>query len=197
MDQVGGSLLKQDFHSKPHLYQGIEETDLRLEINELSIDALQIKLINKNFHKQKTAAIKQTLVFVIICGFYLWLHLNAAFRLLYFGIISILWFLPILWRWISLVKAESFIYCYDFGINLQIERLLGKSNTFISSSDIHDVRINEVLENFDFRYLLIIRTKGKLFQKKPIIPIFKVFKPTCDCLTIIYKKLNLMQLKQE
>ncbi|XP_061393343.1 phosphatidylinositol N-acetylglucosaminyltransferase subunit H [Musca vetustissima] len=186
-----------EFHSTSHLYKGIEEADLRLEIHELGHDALQIMLINKDFPKQRKVAIKETLLFAGICGFYLWLHLNAAFRLLYFAIISVIWFLPILWRWLSLVKSETFIYCYDFGINLQIERLLGKSNTFISSSDIHDIRINEVLENFDFRYLLIIRIKGKLFRKHPIIPIFKIFKPTCDCLSMIYKKLNQVHCKQQ
>ncbi|XP_011293583.1 phosphatidylinositol N-acetylglucosaminyltransferase subunit H [Musca domestica] len=192
-----GSSMIYEFHSTTHLYKGLEETDLRLEIHELGSDALQVRLVNKDFPKQKKAAIKESLVFVAICGFYLWLHLNAAFRLLYFGIASFLWFLPILWRWLSLVKAENIIFCHDFGINLQIEKCWGKSNTFISSSAIHDIRINEVLENFDFRYLLIIRTKGKLFQKRPIIPIFKVFNPTCDCLNIIYKKLNQMYCKTQ
>lgn len=160
-----------EFHSTTHLYKGLDQTDLRLEIHELGSDALQVRLVNKDFPKQKKAAIKESLVFVAICGFYLWLHLNAAFRLLYFGIASLLWFLPILWRWLSLVKAgmlgraiciisysnkyfflENIIFCHDFGINLQIEKCWGKSNTFISSSAIHDIRINEVLENVSIAY---------------------------------------------
>ncbi|XP_013118616.2 phosphatidylinositol N-acetylglucosaminyltransferase subunit H isoform X1 [Stomoxys calcitrans] len=195
MDSTTNPLI-YEFHSTTHLYEGIKEPNLRLEVHEYGSDAVQIKLVNKTFAKQKNEVGQHCVFFATTCCCYLWLHLNHSFRLVYMEVFLLLWLVPLLWRLLSIVESETFIYCYDFGMHLQVKKLLGKSNSFITSSNIHDVRINEVVENFDFRYLLIIRTKGKLFQKKPIIPVFKIFKPTCDCLSLIYKSLNQVMLKE-
>uniref|UniRef100_A0A1A9V8U6 Uncharacterized protein n=1 Tax=Glossina austeni TaxID=7395 RepID=A0A1A9V8U6_GLOAU len=58
----------------------------------------------------------------------------------------------------------EFIFCYDFGLQIQTTTFLAKSNYFMAASSIHDIVINEVLENH--------------------------LKPCGDCLHIIYKHLN-------
>ncbi|XP_075148242.1 phosphatidylinositol glycan anchor biosynthesis class H [Haematobia irritans] len=184
-----------EFHSVTHLYAGIEEPDLHLEIQSYGSDALQIKLVNKAYSKQKNKLLQKCVFFLSTSLCYLWIVWSHSFRLLYMEAILLLWLLPLLWRLFSIVESEKFLFCFDFGIHLQIKKLLGMSNTFIASSNIHDICINEVIENLDFRYLLIIRTKGKLFHKIPIIPVFKILKPTCDCLNVIYKCLNQIMLK--
>lgn len=98
--------------------------------------------------------------------------------------------------------SESLTFINEFGVQTSTRYFLGlKSSMFIPTSDIHDVVINEVICDvsclagvgrtpilvilkgcincalpFQLKviYFLIIRTKGRLYKTKPIIPLFEV-----------------------
>ncbi|XP_037814703.1 uncharacterized protein LOC119605575 [Lucilia sericata] len=182
--------LSYKFHSLTNLYKGSTETNIKLEIYEYGPDALEVKLINTNYQMQWTALKKQFLYFILSFSAYVANFVLKSYHLAYIDTIFIIWLVPLLWRLSRLVEYEKFIFCYDFGLHLQIQKCMGQKNRFVAACNIHDIVINEVLEDLDFRYLLILRTKGKVFVNKPIIPIFTVFKPSYDCLCLVYKHLN-------
>ncbi|KAI8130797.1 hypothetical protein CVS40_0827 [Lucilia cuprina] len=161
--------LSYKFHSLPNLYKGSTETNINLEIYEYGPDALEVKLINTNYKMQWKALKKQFLYLILCFSAYLTNFLLKPNQLTYIDAIFIIWLVPLLWRLNRLVE-------------------------FVAACNIHDIVINEVLEDLDFRYLLILRTKGRLFLNKPIIPIFTVFKPSYDCLCLVYKHLNKVML---
>ncbi|KNC21416.1 hypothetical protein FF38_12560, partial [Lucilia cuprina] len=164
--------LSYKFHSLPNLYKGSTETNINLEIYEYGPDALEVKLINTNYKMQWKALKKQFLYLILCFSAYLTNFLLKPNQLTYIDAIFIIWLVPLLWRLNRLVEYEKFIFCYDFGLHLQIQKCMGQKNRFVAACNIHDIVINEVLEDLDFRYLLILRTKGRLFLNKPIIPIF-------------------------
>ncbi|KAM7362496.1 phosphatidylinositol glycan anchor biosynthesis class H [Cochliomyia hominivorax] len=189
--------LKYNIHSISNLYQGSTETDLNIEIREYGSDALEVTLINKNYSKQ-CSTLRNKFILLIFCIYaYCMSYLLKSYHLILIDFAIILCLLLLLWHLNRLTKTEKFLFCYDFGIHFQVEKCLGKRNRFVAASNIHDIVINEVIENLDFRYLLILRTKGALFQKTPIIPIFKIFKPSYECLSLVYKHLNKVMIKSK
>ncbi|XP_065371620.1 uncharacterized protein PIG-H [Calliphora vicina] len=195
MDMNKVTPLNYKFHSITNLYNGLPQTNLNLEIYQYGSDSVEVKLINTDYPKQRNA-LKKQFIYLILCFYaYAMLFLLKSYHLAFIDTILIISLIPLLWRLSSLVEYEKLIFCYDFGIHLQIQKFSGKQNKFVAASHIHDIVINEVLENLDFRYLLILRTKGNLFHKKQIIPIFMIFKPTYECLSLVYKHLNKVMVK--
>ncbi|KAL9901112.1 phosphatidylinositol glycan anchor biosynthesis class H [Glossina fuscipes fuscipes] len=179
-----------EFQSIRQRYKGPEERDLHLKIYEYGNDVLEVNLINKHFSRLRRSLQKQVVWMFIVMIITLLVKISLNFYSSIINFLLLFWLIIKVWSISSLVKNEKFIFCYDFGLQIQTTTFLTKSNYFMAASSIHDIVINEVLENFDFHYLLIVRTKGVLFRKKPIIPIYKHLKPCGDCLHIIYKHLN-------
>ncbi|XP_067619505.1 uncharacterized protein PIG-H [Eurosta solidaginis] len=181
-------------HSRGQLYDGNETPDLQLTLSEYGQDAIEIELTNMQYSSQKRQKIKHIILFLFVWIAY---TISTSSREVWFSkhalcdISFILWILYRLINLFSLIQSERVIFCLDLALQCHTVRFLQRSsNLLIPVNNIYDIVINEVIENLDVHYILIIRTQGELFQKKPIISIFNTLHPSFECLQKIYICLN-------
>ncbi|XP_037944356.1 uncharacterized protein LOC119677160 [Teleopsis dalmanni] len=114
------------YQSIKQKYTGSKEADLELNIECYSRDSIQVQLTNLNYNKQKQNKIFLTYLMYVAKSMS------------------------------DIIKKEKLLICNNFALQLETERCFSrKSNRFISASDIHDVVINEVIQD-----ILMLRTKN-------------------------------------
>ncbi|XP_037952235.1 uncharacterized protein LOC119682796 isoform X1 [Teleopsis dalmanni] len=194
------------YQSIKQKYTGSKEADLELNIECYSRDSIQVQLTNLNYNKQKQNKICNILLTLCFLSTY------TTFRFIYFtknlqlfcdrewlAFTAILTYLMYVAKSMSdIIKKEKLLICNNFALQLETERCFSrKSNRFISASDIHDVVINEVIQDLDVHYILMLRTKKRLFNKTPIIVIFNNLRPSVECLEMIYNNLKKIFINSE
>ncbi|CAD7084199.1 unnamed protein product [Hermetia illucens] len=159
---------------------------LLLEIAELNPDNILVTITNQSYWEDKLSYFKYTL---LLSGIYAFYKLTIATKLL-IDVCLLGALLLVIYFLFNVVQFESLTFINEFGVQTSTRYFLGlKSSMFIPTSDIHDVVINEVICDLKVIYFLIIRTKGRLYKTKPIIPLFDGLRPSIDCLEPIYKVL--------
>lgn len=94
-----------EFSSIKNKYNGTLEPDLTLEIFEYSSDALEIKLRNRNYKKQKKSLQKQFIIFILILSLYGTFVLLNNCHFLIIDIILLIYLTPITFRLWSLIES--------------------------------------------------------------------------------------------
>ncbi|XP_017472058.1 PREDICTED: uncharacterized protein LOC108363269 isoform X1 [Rhagoletis zephyria] len=181
------------YHSIRQMYAGDKLPDLQLTLREYSKDSVEIEVTNLRYGIQRWQKMKHICTIITIYIMYSiltsksWLfkgHILCDLSLFF-------WFLYRIVKLFSLIQSEKVLFCSDLALQCHTVRFLSRtSNLFIPANNVYDVVINEAIEDLDVHYVLIIRTKGDLYQKRPIIAIFNTLRPTFDCLHMVNKCLN-------
>lgn len=182
------------YHSLSQRYSGNKSPDLQLTVQEYGKDCIELKLTNLQYALQRCQKIKHICLSIIIYFVYIIL-ISRNVTLLKGHILCdlscLLWLLYRIFNLMSLIETEKVIICLDLALQCHTVRFLRRtSNLFIPVNNIYDIVINEVIEDLDVHYILIIRTKGSLFQKKPIVTLFNTLQPCFECLQMTYRCLN-------
>lgn len=182
------------YHSLSRRYNGNKSPDLQLTVYEYGKDSIEIELTNLQYALQRCQNIKHIFMIIVIYSTYIIMASKNVTLLkghILYDLSCLLWLLYRIINLLSLIHTEKVIVCLDLALQCHTVRFLRRtSNLFIPASNIYDIVINEVIENLDVHYILIIRTKGSLFQKKPIITLFNTLQPSFDCLQMTYRCLN-------
>ncbi|XP_053947210.1 uncharacterized protein LOC128855955 isoform X1 [Anastrepha ludens] len=182
------------YQSLGQRYTGSKRPDLELTLREYGKDSVEIELTNLRYTTQKRKQIKH--ICMLITMYVVYSILKSKSCLLFKGHILcdfsfLFWLIYRLFGLFSLIQTEKILFCLDLALQCHTVRFLSRTlNLFIPANSIYDVVINEVIENMDVHYILIIRTKGDIFQKKPIIALFNSLHPSFECLHMVYKSLN-------
>ncbi|XP_004537849.1 uncharacterized protein LOC101462194 [Ceratitis capitata] len=182
------------YHSLGHQYSGNKSPDLQLTLHEYGKDSIELELTNLRYNTQKWQKIKHICILATLylaCITSVPKSLLLSKGLILCGVSCLLWLLYRILNLLSLIKSERIIFCLDLALQCHTVRIFSRtSNIFIPANNIYDIVINEVIEDLDVHYILIIRTQGQLFQKRPIIPLFNKLHPSFECLQMTYKYLN-------
>ncbi|XP_018797268.1 PREDICTED: uncharacterized protein LOC108974091 [Bactrocera latifrons] len=175
-------------------YSGNKSPDLQLTVHEYGKDSIELELTNLQYALQRYQKIKHICINIIIYIVYIIMVSKNVTLLkghMLCDLSCLLWLLYRIFNLMSLIHTEKVIICLDLALQCHTVRFLRRtSNLFIPASNIYDIVINEVIEDLDVHYILIIRTKGSLFQKKPIITLFNSLQPSFECLQMTYRCLN-------
>ncbi|XP_037952236.1 uncharacterized protein LOC119682796 isoform X2 [Teleopsis dalmanni] len=179
------------YQSIKQKYTGSKEADLELNIECYSRDSIQVQLTNLNYNKQKQNKICNILLTLCFLSTY------TTFRFIYFTK-NLQLFCDREWLAFTAILTYLMYVAKSMSDIIKKERCFSrKSNRFISASDIHDVVINEVIQDLDVHYILMLRTKKRLFNKTPIIVIFNNLRPSVECLEMIYNNLKKIFINSE
>ncbi|EDW84567.2 uncharacterized protein Dwil_GK13067 [Drosophila willistoni] len=96
------------------------------------------------------------------------------------------------------LQSEKLFYSWDLALQTETVHTFGrKTIQCVQRGHLYDIVMNEVIENLDVKYMLIMRTKGGMFDRKPIIPLFNALSPSFECLQHIHRILHGHSLQNE
>ncbi|XP_037025979.1 uncharacterized protein LOC119067230 [Bradysia coprophila] len=168
-----------------YLSQSVSGDDIQLDITELDLNTTEIVISNLNFKTNRSTGIKLLSLSALLLGG----SLIFQSIILYAALIV---FLSIrFYCFTCLVQSEKLTVTKDFGVQLLTTYTLGRTRSlFIQFAHIHDVVIQEVIQNLKVTFMLAFLTKGSWFEKRPIIPIVNTINPRLDVLKIVYNILR-------
>ncbi|SPP80318.1 Hypothetical predicted protein [Drosophila guanche] len=176
-------LTRKRFYSLGAKYAGSTEEDLEVCIKNYGGDVVRIELVNRLHGAQCQRQLRRFLLLLSASTVYfisVW-RLGDNFisiwqpRILYPIIIVATLAIVIIRTALALVKTEKLFYSWDMALQTETVRSFGRESVFcVQRGHIHDIVLNEVIENLDVKYMLILRTRGSMFKKRPIIPLFHV-----------------------
>ncbi|SPP80317.1 phosphatidylinositol N-acetylglucosaminyltransferase subunit H [Drosophila guanche] len=192
-------LTRKRFYSLGAKYAGSTEEDLEVCIKNYGGDVVRIELVNRLHGAQCQRQLRRFLLLLSASTVYfisVW-RLGDNFisiwqpRILYPIIIVATLAIVIIRTALALVKTEKLFYSWDMALQTETVRSFGRESVFcVQRGHIHDIVLNEVIENLDVKYMLILRTRGSMFKKRPIIPLFHSQSPSFECLQHIYRILH-------
>ncbi|EDW96309.1 uncharacterized protein Dyak_GE24958, isoform A [Drosophila yakuba] len=179
------------YYSRKAKYEGSVEADLELCIKHCGGDVVRIELVNRLHGMQLQRKLRQILLlgflavayFVGICGFdnrsISFLHPRILYPLALCASVANL----LIRSTLNLVQAERLFYSWDMALQMETVRSFGRKSVLcVQRGHIENIVLNEVIENLDVKYILILRTKGSQFMKRPIIPLFNSQSPPFECM---------------
>ncbi|XP_001358413.3 uncharacterized protein PIG-H [Drosophila pseudoobscura] len=191
-------LTRKRFYSLGAKYAGSTEEDLEVCIKNYGGDVVRIELVNRQHGAQFQRQLHRFLLLLCVSTVYfvcVWrLGDIISFwqpRILSPILIVTTLAIAIIRSALGLVKTEKLFYSWDMALQTETVRSFGRESVFcVQRGHIHDIVLNEVIENLDVKYMLILRTRGSMFKKRPIIPLFHTQSPSFECLQHIYKILH-------
>ncbi|XP_043652499.1 uncharacterized protein LOC122619558 [Drosophila teissieri] len=187
------------YYSRQAKYEGSVEGDLELCIKHCGGDVVRIELVNRLHGMQLQRKLRRILLLVFLaiayfvgtCGFdnrtISFLQPRILYPLVTCASVAIL----LIRSTLNLVQAERLFYSWDMALQMDTVRSFGRESVFcVQRGHIEDIVLNEVIENLDVKYMLILRTKGSQFMKRPIIPLFNSQSPPIECLQHTYAVLH-------
>lgn len=187
------------YYSRQAKYAGSVEADLELCIRHCDGDAVRIELVNRQHGVQLQRMLRRLLLlvflaiayFVGVCGFEdRRVHILQP-RILYPLVTSVAMAILMLRSTLNLVQAERLFYSWDMALQIETVRSFGRETvSCVQRGHIQDIVLNEVIEDLDVKYMLILRTKGSLFKKRPVVPLFNSQSPSFECLQHTYRVLH-------
>ncbi|KAH8383910.1 hypothetical protein KR009_011181 [Drosophila setifemur] len=187
------------YYSRLAKYTGSAEADLELCIQRCGGDVVRMELVNRQHGVQLRRQLRRLLVLVSLSIAYfvgvccIWNRSLSLWqpRILYPLVTCVSVAILIIRSTLKLVQSERLFYSWDLALQTETVRSFGKETVLcVQRGNIHDIVLNEVIEDLDVKYMLILRTKGTLFQNRPIIPLFNSQSPSFECLQHIYKVLH-------
>ncbi|XP_017081798.1 uncharacterized protein LOC108115062 isoform X2 [Drosophila eugracilis] len=187
------------YYSRQAKYAGSIEADLELCIKHCGGDVVRIELVNRLHGIQLQGKFRRLLLllflaiayFVGVCG------LGSTYirilqpRILYPLITCVSVAILLIRSTLNLVQAERLFYSWDMALQKETVRSFGRESVLcVQRGHIEDIVLNEVIEDLDVKYMLILRTKGSEFKKQPIVPLFNSQSPSFECLQHIYRVLH-------
>ncbi|XP_017026714.1 phosphatidylinositol N-acetylglucosaminyltransferase subunit H [Drosophila kikkawai] len=187
------------YYSRKAKYAGYAEADLELCIRHCGGDVVRIELVNRLHGTELRRQLRRLLLlvflatayFVGVCGLWsrnigLW-QPRIIYPLVTWALVAIL----MLRSTLNLVHIERLFYSWDMALQTETVRSFGRQSVLcVQRGQIHDIVLNEVIEDLDVKYMLILRTKGSLFKKSPVIPLFNSQSPSFECLQHIHRVLH-------
>ncbi|ALC46789.1 CG14463 [Drosophila busckii] len=193
------------FFSIPAKYAGKLVEDLELTVQKYGNNVVRIQLSNRLHIEQCRAQFKRILLIAGLAVVYFAIILKfdkegTRITAAHILIPSLLWLAIssyLLRTALNLVQSEKVFYSRDIALQATTVRTFGRESTSIcvEHGHIHDMVLNEVIENLDVKYMLILRTKGSVFRRTPIIPLFNRLHPSFECLEQIQQILHTYWLK--
>ncbi|XP_022233236.2 uncharacterized protein LOC111081443 [Drosophila obscura] len=192
-------LTRKRFYSLGAKYAGSTQEDLEVYIKNYGGDVVRIELVNRQHGAQCQRQLHRFLVLLSVSTVYfvsVWClgdKLTSFWqpRILYPILIVTTLATVIVRTALALVKTEKLFYSWDMALQTETVRSFGRESVFcVQRGHIHDIVLNEVIENLDVKYMLILRTRGSMFKKRPIIPMFNSQSPSFECLQHIYQILH-------
>ncbi|EDV90675.1 uncharacterized protein LOC6569854 [Drosophila grimshawi] len=190
---------KHRYFSISAKYKGSQEEDLELTIQKYGDDVVRIQLLNRLHGKQCRAQLKRFLFMISLAIVYFafavrWSEGSVTLRqahILYPALLCLAVVLLIFRNTLRLVHSERLFYSWDMALQTETIRTFGRQTVLcVQRGHLHDMVLNEVIENLDIKYMLILRTKGNLFKERPIIPMFHCLSPCFECLQHIQRILH-------
>ncbi|EDV42750.1 uncharacterized protein Dana_GF18151 [Drosophila ananassae] len=186
------------YYSRQAKYAGYTDADLELLIQRCGGDVVRMELVNRQHGAQLRRQLRRLLLlislsiayFVGVCGFGSRslgiLQPRILYPLLTCVSVSVLLVRSLL----NLVQTERLFYSWDMALQTETVRSFGREEVLcVERGNIQDIVLNEVIEDLDVKYILILRTKGSIFKSRPIIPIFNNQSPSFECLQHVHKTL--------
>ncbi|XP_016959840.1 uncharacterized protein LOC108031136 [Drosophila biarmipes] len=187
------------YYSRQAKYAGSVEPDLELCIRHCGGDAVRIELVNRQHGIQLRRKVRRLLLLVFLAIVYFVgvcrfedrkIHILQP-RILYPLVTCVFVAILVLRSALNLVQAERLFYSWDMALQTETVRSFGRESVFcVQRGHIEDIVLNEVIEDLDVKYMLILRTKGSMFKKRPIVPLFNSQSPSFESLQHIYRVLN-------
>ncbi|KAM8703036.1 hypothetical protein ACLKA7_005387 [Drosophila subpalustris] len=172
------------YFSIPAKYSGSSVEDLELNIQKYGDNVVRMQLLNRVHSKQCGAQLKRFILLAGLAFTYYGLVLTVGeegsakiqqAHMLYPGVLWLVLAFKILRTTLDLVHSEKIFYSWDMALQTETVRTFGrKSVCCVQRGHLHDIVLNEVIENLDVKYMLILRTKGSMFKERPIIPLFNL-----------------------
>ncbi|XP_030562851.1 uncharacterized protein LOC115764121 isoform X2 [Drosophila novamexicana] len=187
------------YFSKTAIYKGSVVEDLELTVQKYGEDVVRIQLLNRLHGEQCRAQLKRFFwllgLATVYFGFALALsegptRMGQA-HILYPGLLCFALSASIFRTTLQLVHSEKLFYSWDMALQTETVRTFGRQSVLcVQRGHLHDMVLNEVIENLDIKYMLILRTKGSMFKERPIIPLFNNLSPPFECLQHIQRILH-------
>ncbi|XP_068153785.1 uncharacterized protein PIG-H [Drosophila tropicalis] len=197
-------IVNHKYYSRHAKYAGLTEADLELCIRSYDNDAVvRIELLNRQFGSQWREQLHRFWVLVGLITVYfacVWTCSSSVWQVptLIFAMLMITLGGYILSSALNLVQSEKLFYSWDLALQTETVHTFGrKTIQCVQRGHLYDIVLNEVIENLDVKYMLIVRTKGGMFDRKPIIPLFNMHSPSFECLQHIYRIIHGHWLQNE
>ncbi|XP_062124001.1 LOW QUALITY PROTEIN: uncharacterized protein LOC133837308 [Drosophila sulfurigaster albostrigata] len=187
------------YFSIPAKYSGSTVEDLELSIQKYGDNVVRMQLLNRVHKKQCGTQLKRFLLLAGLASLYYGCILavsekNAKIHQAHILYPALLWLVlafKIVRNTLDLVHSEKIFYSWDMALQTETVRTFGRKSVFcVQRGHLHDIVLNEVIENLDIKYMLILRTKGSMFNQRPIIPLFNSLSPSFECLKQIHRILH-------
>ncbi|KAH8357214.1 hypothetical protein KR084_009571 [Drosophila pseudotakahashii] len=187
------------YYSRQAKYEGSVDADLELCIKHCDGDVVRIELVNRQHGIQLQRNLRRLLLllflaiayFVGVCGFEDRKFGILQPRILYPLVTCVSVAILMLRSTLNLVQSERLFYSWDMALQTETVRSFGRESVLcIQRGHIEDIVLNEVIEDLDVKYMLILRTKGSQFKKRPIVPLFNSQSPSFECLQHTYRVLH-------
>ncbi|XP_017968834.1 uncharacterized protein LOC108660082 [Drosophila navojoa] len=172
-------------------YNGNSVEDLELTIQKYGTDVVRIQLLNRIHGQQCAIQFKRLFVLLGLAIVYFALALTVSqgparlgqAHILYPTLLWLAMSVLILRSALQLVHSEKLFYSWDMALQTETVRTFGRKSVLcVQRGHLHDMVLNEVIEDLDIKYVLILRTKGSIFKERPIIPLFNSLSPSFECL---------------
>ncbi|XP_016976262.1 uncharacterized protein LOC108042466 isoform X1 [Drosophila rhopaloa] len=187
------------YYSRQAKYSGSADPDLELCIKHCGGDVVRMELVNRLHGIQLQHKLRRLLLllflaiayFVGVCGFGSRSLGILQPRILYPLVTCVSVAILMLRSTLNLVQAERLFYSWDMALQTETVRSFGRESVLcIQRGHIQDIVLNEVIEDLDVKYMLILRTKGTQFKKRPIVPLLTSQSPSFECLQHSYRVLH-------
>nr|XP_044250029.1 uncharacterized protein LOC108064381 [Drosophila takahashii] len=187
------------YYSRQAKYEGAVDADLELCIKHCGGDVVRIELVNRQHGIQLQRKLRRLLLllflaiayFVGVCGLKDRKFGILQPRILYPLVTCVSVAILMLRSTLNLVQAERLFYSWDMALQTETVRSFGRESVLcVQRGHIQDIVLNEVIEDLDVKYMLILRTKGSQFKKRPIVPLFNSQSPSFECLQHAYRVLH-------
>ncbi|XP_017873787.1 PREDICTED: uncharacterized protein LOC108621144 [Drosophila arizonae] len=172
-------------------YKGVDVEDLELTVQKYGNDVVRIQLLNRMHGQQCAVQFKRFCVLlglgIVYFAFALTVSEGPArlgqAQFLYPTLLWLAMSISIIRTALQLVHSEKLFYSWDMALQTETVRTFGRQSVLcVQRGHLHDMVLNEVIENLDIKYMLILRTKGSIFKERPIIPLFNSLSPSFECL---------------
>lgn len=165
-------------------FTSLDGTNLLLEVTSHNPGSVEIVLRNEDYEKKLRELVKLALV-ALTCGALGQYVISDArpFILVLLGILESF----LAYKSFMLFKEQQIIFISCIGFQISSTKAIGTTTKYIPLKEFHDIVINEVIHNFNIKYILLLRTKSK---QKPIFPLLEPLNPPLDCLEEVYQVIN-------
>ncbi|XP_017057218.1 uncharacterized protein LOC108098653 [Drosophila ficusphila] len=187
------------YYSRQAKYAGSTDADLELCIKHCGGDVVRIELVNRLHGIQLQRKLRRLLLLVFLAvayfvGVFGFGSRNIGIlqpRILYPLVTCVSVAILMIRSTLNLVQAERLFYSWDMALQTETVRSFGRESVLcVQRGHIQDIVLNEVIEDLDVKYMLILRTKGSEFNKRPIVPLFNSQSPSVECLQHTYRVLR-------